>query len=64
MTNSIVLGENYFNYNWNNQIKTADGFILLKEMEVDEFLEHADDLLFTDGAQFSNQLLLCWCHTG
>lgn len=40
----ILLGTKYFDNHWNKQIKNADGFILLKEMEVDEFLEHADDL--------------------
>jgi len=40
----ILLGDKYFDNHWNRQIRNADGFILLKEMEVDEFLEHADDL--------------------
>eukprot|EP00486_Rosalina_sp_Unknown_P011604 CAMPEP_0201593132 /NCGR_PEP_ID=MMETSP0190_2-20130828/190838_1 /ASSEMBLY_ACC=CAM_ASM_000263 /TAXON_ID=37353 /ORGANISM="Rosalina sp." /LENGTH=1028 /DNA_ID=CAMNT_0048052225 /DNA_START=108 /DNA_END=3194 /DNA_ORIENTATION=- len=40
----ILLGAEYFDTHWNKKIKNADGFILLKEMEVDQFLEHADDL--------------------
>lgn len=40
----ILLGEEYFEKHWNRQIRNADGFIFLKEMDVDEFLEHADDL--------------------
>jgi len=40
----ILLGEQYFESHWNQQIRNADGFILLKEMEVADFLEHADDL--------------------
>eukprot|EP00483_Globobulimina_turgida_P000657 UN00657 len=40
----ILLGEKYFDNHWNQQIKNADGFILLKEMDVEEFLEYADDL--------------------
>ena len=40
----ILLGSEYFDNHWNKQIKNADGFILIKEMEVDQFLQHADDL--------------------
>merc|ERR1712228_256082 len=40
----ILLGAKYFDNHWNQQIKNADGFILIKEMDVDAFLSHADDL--------------------
>ncbi|ETO29930.1 glucosamine-6-phosphate deaminase [Reticulomyxa filosa] len=39
-----LLGESYFKDHWHPQIRQADGFVLIKEMTVDEFLKNAEDL--------------------
>jgi len=38
------LGKSYFTNHWNPAIKNADGIILIKEMNLDEFLRYAEDL--------------------
>lgn len=40
----VLLGKEYFLQHLHDDIKNADGIILLKEMKVDQFLKHAEDL--------------------
>lgn len=40
----IMLGEQFFLQHHNPHVRNADGIILLKEMDVNEFLSHAADL--------------------
>jgi len=40
----ILLGKDFFRNHHNKEMRMADGIILLKEMDVNEFLSHAADL--------------------
>ena len=40
----ILLGKDFFRNHHNKEMRMADGIILLKEMDVNEFLTHAADL--------------------
>jgi glucosamine-6-phosphate deaminase len=40
----LLLGKNYFYENNSPRIRAAHGFLFFKDMDIDQFLEHAREL--------------------